>query len=69
LPLDHQGATNAFDPAGTPDSVDLTLGVSVVFNHRAALSVAAVAPVTGPRPFDIEALAFLNVRFGPRCNN
>jgi hypothetical protein len=69
LPLDHQGATNAFDPAGTPDSVDLTLGVSVIFNHRAALSVAAVAPVTGPRPFDIEALAFLNVRFGPRCNN
>jgi hypothetical protein len=68
LPLDHRGASNIFDPVGSPDIVDLTLGTSFVFNQRTTLSVAAVAPVTGPRPFDIEALAFLNIRFGAHCD-
>jgi hypothetical protein len=45
------------------DVVDFTLGTTFLFTHRTTLGVGLVAPVTGPRPFDVEALAQLNYRF------
>jgi hypothetical protein len=63
-PLNHRGAFNFADPAGTADWVDLTSGVTFEFRRRATLAVALVTPVTGPKPFDFEVLAQLNVRFG-----
>lgn len=62
-PLNHRGILSSLDPAGTPDSVDLTFGGHVEFRSRTRLSLAAVVPVTGPRPFEIEIVALLNVRF------
>jgi hypothetical protein len=63
-PLNHRGAFRFLDPAGTPDVVDLTLGTAFEFSHRTTLVLAAVAPVTGPKPFDYEVIAQVNVRFG-----
>jgi hypothetical protein len=63
-PLNHRGATNFADPAGTPDWVDLTTGMTFEFHRRATLAGALVVPVTGPKPFDFEVLVQLNVRFG-----
>jgi hypothetical protein len=63
-PLNHRGAVRLFDPAGTPDVVDLTYGANVLLNQRAILSLGVVTPVTGPRPFAYEVLALLNVYYG-----
>jgi hypothetical protein len=63
-PLNHRGATNLADPLGTPDWIDLTTGVTFEFQRRATLAVGVVTPVTGPKPYDFELLAQLNVRFG-----
>ena len=66
-PLNHRGALNFADPAGTPDLVDLTLGTTVGLGRRSTLAVAFVAPVTGPKPFDFEVIAQLNIHFGAQC--
>jgi hypothetical protein len=63
-PLNHRGATNFADPAGTPDWVDLTTGLTLELHRRTTLAAAFVTPVTGPKPFDFEVLVQLNVRFG-----
>ena len=63
-PLSHRDPYNPFDKAGTPDVVDLTLGVNFEFLRRSVLTLAVVDSVTGPKPFDVEAVALLNVRFG-----
>jgi hypothetical protein len=64
-PLNHEGAFRVNDLAATPDVVDLTLGLTLEFNGRSTLGFGVVAPVTGPRPFDVEAVVQLNWRFGP----
>ena len=63
-PLNHRGAFNGADLVGTADVVDLTLGITFELNHRSTFTFGVVAPVTGPKPFDIEALAQVNWRFG-----
>ncbi|MDR3635518.1 MAG: hypothetical protein P4L84_17065 [Isosphaeraceae bacterium] len=63
-PLNHRNAFNALDPAATPDMVNLTYGMNIGFNQNTFLTMAVVTPVTGPRPFELEAMAFLNVFFG-----
>jgi hypothetical protein len=63
-PLNHRGAFNFNDIAGTADTIDLTLGATCVFNRRASLAAAFNAPVTGPRPYDWEFLLQFNWRFG-----
>jgi len=60
-PLNHRGAFNG--PDGTPDWVDLTAGTTFQFGSRSTLAIGAVTPVTGPKPFDIEAMVQLNFRF------
>jgi hypothetical protein len=68
-PLNHRGALNPNDPFGSADIVNLTYGANVLMGGRALLSVGVVTPVTGPRPFDYEFLALLNIYFGRTGRN
>ena len=52
-----------FDNAKLHNVVDCTLGGTFEFANRATLGVGFVVPFTGPKPFDVEALAQLNDRF------
>jgi hypothetical protein len=63
-PLTHRDWFNANDPTGTADVVDLTYGVNVGFFRQSVLTFGWVTPVTGPRPFNYEAVLLLNWRFG-----
>ena len=49
--------------AGTPDWVELTMGTTFELFRRSTLAVGIVTPVTGPKPYDLEVLAQLNLRF------
>jgi hypothetical protein len=62
-PLSHRLTARA---PGTPDVVDLTFGSSFVFGKSAVVSAGVVNPVTGPRPYELEAVALLNIFFGQR---
>jgi len=62
-PLNHRLTAGPNGFIGTPDVVDLTFGTGFVF-RGAILSAGIVNPVTGPRPFDLEAIVMLNVFFG-----
>jgi hypothetical protein len=64
-PLNHRGAFDVDDLAGTPDWVSLTMGPTFEFNRRSTLALAFNTPVTGPRPYDYEVLVQFNWRFGP----
>jgi hypothetical protein len=59
-PLDHRGSQNA---GGVPDYLSLTGGINAVFGRNSTLGFAVGAPVTGPRPYDMEVVASLNIRF------
>jgi hypothetical protein len=59
-PLDHRGLDAG--PIGYPDAVDMTLGAHLLF-RRAEAGFAVGFPVTGPKPYDVEAGATLNFRF------
>jgi hypothetical protein len=63
-PLTHREEYNLFDPGGTPDVVNLTAGISTELARNSVFTVGMVTPVTGPRPFDFEVIALLNIRFG-----
>jgi hypothetical protein len=43
--------------------LDLTLGTTILLSNGATLGLGGVVPLTGPKPFDIEALAQFNYRF------
>ena len=43
--------------------VDFTLGTTFEFSNRSTLGVGVVTPFTGPKPFDLEAIAQFNFRF------
>jgi hypothetical protein len=61
-PLSHRGLSLT-DPAGTPDWVDITSGLTIGLGGRSSLALGVNVPVTGPLPYSIEALAQLNLRF------
>ena len=63
-PLTHGDFNNRNDPGGVPNVVNLTSGINFQFNNRSILTFGIVTPVTGPRPFDYEALILFNVYFG-----
>ncbi len=63
-PLTHRDWFNANDPTGTADIVDLTYGVNMTFLKQSVLTLGMVTPVTGPRPFNYEAVLLFNWRFG-----
>ena len=63
-PLTHGDWTNRNDPGGAPNVVNLTYGINFQFNRRSILTFGLVTPVTGPRPFDYEALILFNLFYG-----
>jgi hypothetical protein len=52
-----------FDGLKVHNVVDCTVGGTFEFANSATLGFGIVVPFTGPRPFDVEALAQLNYRF------
>jgi hypothetical protein len=66
VPLNHTDWRNVNNPIATTTVVDLTTGCNFQFGQRTVLLLGCVTPVTGPRPFSIEALALLNIYFGGR---
>jgi hypothetical protein len=65
-PLNHRGALQSFNLNGAADVVDLTVATTFDLGQRTSLSVGVVAPLTGPKPFDVEAMVQLNWNFGAR---
>lgn len=63
-PVNHRDPFNRFDPAGTPDSVNLTFGLNFGFRNTAVLTTAFVTSVSSPKPFDSEAIVMLNIFYG-----
>jgi hypothetical protein len=63
-PLNHRVSHAVGAPPGTPDVVDLTFGASVAIGRRAIFSAGVIDPVTGPRPYELEVVALLNVFYG-----
>jgi hypothetical protein len=61
-PWSHRGLENSNDPIRVPTSVDLTEGVHILFGH-ASLGLGVSFSVTGPRLYDVEGIAQLNVQF------
>jgi hypothetical protein len=64
VPLTHRDVLNIRDPAGTADVVDLTYGINTLFGRRSLLTLGFITPVTGPRPFNLEAAAYFTYYFG-----
>jgi hypothetical protein len=62
-PFNHRHSFSVTDIAATNEVVDLTQGLNFFLMSRAILSLGIVEPVTGPKPFAVEALALLNVYF------
>jgi hypothetical protein len=60
IPLNHSNLADI--PIGFPNVVDFT-GGCYFFLRRAVLGMAAGTPLTGPRPYGVEALASLNYIF------
>jgi hypothetical protein len=60
-PFNHRHSFSVTDLVATPEIVDLTQGLNFFLANRAVLSLGVVEPVTGPKPFAIEALALLNL--------
>jgi hypothetical protein len=54
---------NLRDFAGTTEVVDSTQGINVFFGRKTILSLGIAEPLTGPKPFSLEALALLNVYY------
>jgi hypothetical protein len=62
-PLNYRGAVSASNPFGAFDLVDLGVGLNVLMGARSRLGVGIVTPVTGPKPFNTEAIVQFRVRF------
>jgi hypothetical protein len=59
-PLNHR---NANDDVFATDYFEVTAGVNFVFSRGTTLGIAVGTPVTGPRPYDVEAIVSFNLRF------
>jgi hypothetical protein len=59
-PLDHR---NNADLVFAPDIFTLTAGVTFVLPGNSTIGAAIAAPLTGPRPDNVEALVSINFRF------
>lgn len=63
-PLNHRAEYSLNDPSGTPTSVNITSGLNVEIRRNSLFTLGVVAPTTGPRPFNVEAVVLFNYRFG-----
>lgn len=61
IPLNHRGLDQTL--VGFPDVFVLTNGVHIGLGSRSNLAVGVAVPLTGPKIFDVEAIAQLNWRF------
>jgi hypothetical protein len=61
IPLNHGSLSDI--PIGFPTTVDFTGGCYFFLGRGAVLGMGAGTPVTGPKPYSIEALATLNYIF------
>ena len=59
-PLTHRNGSALIT---VPDLVVLTEGVQVGFGSGTSVNLGVAVPVTGPRPFDLEAILQLNFRY------
>jgi len=59
-PLTHRNGTGL---VSVPDLVVLTGGVEIGFGAGTSVNLGVATPVTGPRPFDVEAIFQLNFRY------
>lgn len=55
------GFTSVMGQINYYDQVNLTAGVTFIFNRRTTLALAAVAPTVNPHPYNVEFLAQVNV--------
>jgi hypothetical protein len=62
-PFNHNHPFSRRDLAATCEVVDLTEGLNVFLRGNSVLSFGIVEPVTGPRPFSLEALLLFNKFF------
>ena len=63
-PLNHRGPFHSGDPVAMRDIVNLTYGINFGIGRRTNFTLGTVTPVTGPRPFSFETMAFLNIMYG-----
>jgi hypothetical protein len=63
-PLNHRDWLNPRDPAAMADIVNFTYGLNVGIRSRTVLTFGIVTPVSSPKPFDLEAMFYLNYFFG-----
>src|SRR5579884_1057029 len=61
-PLDHRDSTSS-SVVQVEDILDITAGALVELNHHSLLQVGVCTPITGPKPFAVEAIAQFNLRF------
>jgi hypothetical protein len=59
-PLNHRGLDGF--PIGFSDTVDVTGGLHVMMKN-AKLGMAVCTPMTGPKPYDLEAAASLQFQW------
>jgi len=62
-PVNHRGPLSLANPLASFDIVDIGLGANIELFGRSRLALEVVSPLTGPRPFTIEALAQFRIRF------
>ncbi|HMF17837.1 MAG TPA: hypothetical protein VKE98_11560 [Gemmataceae bacterium] len=62
-PVNHRGPLSIDNPLASFDIVDIGLGANIELFGRSRLALEVVSPLTGPRPFTIEALAQFRIRF------
>jgi hypothetical protein len=60
-PLNHRG--NRAEPVGFSDHLTILGGFQMTFRERATLGFVVGAPVTGPRPYSLQATCQFNLRF------
>jgi hypothetical protein len=63
-PVNHTNAFSYTDIFGTPDIVNITTGLNTRFRQNSVLTMGVITPVTGPRPFTVEATVLFNYYFG-----
>lgn len=59
-PLNHR---SVLEPISAEDGVALTGGIHLGLGPRSVLTLGVATPLTGPRPFDVEAVVQFNLRF------
>jgi hypothetical protein len=59
-PLNHN---NPNGEVFAPDYFELTAGVNILMGGNCSLGIAAGVPLTGPRPYDFQAIMSFNLRF------